>query len=53
MSGSSAAVKGSGQVTSGRYRVYTGAFATLEAAEEARDKIAKTVGYNPVVRKEG
>lgn len=39
-------------ITPGRYRVYTGQFTSLEAAEDARDKIAKAVGFNPTVRKE-
>jgi hypothetical protein len=53
VSSSSTAVSGSGRVTPGTYRIYTGTFRTKEEAEAARDKIAETLGYNPVVRKEG
>ena len=44
-------VLASSQITSGRYCVYTEVFTTLEAAGEARDKITKSIGFNPVVRK--
>lgn len=39
-------------VTPGKFRVVTGTFSTKEAAEEAKDAIAKTVGFNPTVREE-
>ncbi|WP_429822051.1 SPOR domain-containing protein [Domibacillus aminovorans] len=38
--------------TSSLYRVYIGQFTSREAAEEARDKIAKAIGFNLIVRKE-